>query len=67
MEKEKSFHVVYKPFLLYIGTEHEVSEEYIEVEEITEILDTNAMLIKAGYVSHILEDSYVIDAGKNAK
>ena len=39
----------------------------IEVEEISTVLDANALLIKAGVVSHILEDSYVIDAGKNAK
>lgn len=39
----------------------------IEVEEISSVLDANALLIKAGVVSHILEDSYVIDAGKNAK
>lgn len=39
----------------------------IEVEEITTVLDESALLIRAGIVSHILEDSYVIDAGKNAK
>ena len=39
----------------------------MKVDEITEVLDSSAVLIHAGYVSHVLEGSYVIDAGINAK
>ena len=53
--------------LLIVGTEHEIGQEEIEVEEITEKLDTNAMLIRAGLVSHVLEGSYIVDAGLNSK
>ena len=37
------------------------------MDEITEVLDSNAVLIHSGYVSHVLEGSYIIDAGLNAK
>lgn len=37
------------------------------MEEITTTLDSNAILIKAGVVSKIIDNGYVIDAGKNAK
>lgn len=37
------------------------------MDEITEVLDSSAVLIHAGCVSHVLEGSYVIDAGLNAK
>lgn len=50
-----------------IGTKHEIGQEELKVDEITEVLDSSAVLIHAGYVSHVLEGSYVIDAGINAK
>ena len=37
------------------------------MEEITTTLDSNAILIKAGIVSKIIDNGYVIDAGRNAK
>ena len=67
MEKEKRFQVCHIVFILVIGTEHEVFDESIEVEEITTVLDNTAMLISAGRVSQILENSYIIDAGHFAK
>ena len=53
--------------LLFLGTEHEIGQEEIDVEEITEKLDTNAMLIRAGLISHVLDGSYIVDAGLNSK
>lgn len=50
-----------------IGTEHEISMDTIDVEEFNVDFSMNMLLIRAGVVSHVLESSYIIDAGLNAK
>ena len=50
-----------------IGTEHEIPMDNIDVEEYNIDPTLNMLLVRAGIVSHILDSSYIIDAGQNAK
>lgn len=63
----KVFPVVLIRYSHRIGTEHEISMDKIEVEEYNIDPTLNMLLVRAGIVSHVLDCSYIIDAGQNAK
>ena len=67
MKCQMRFHVDCSSNFLCIGTEHEISTETIDVEEFNIDYSFNMLLVRAGVVSHVLETSYIIDAGVNAK
>ena len=67
MKSQMLFHVDWTSFIWWIGTEHEISTDLIDVEEFDIDYSFNMLLVRAGVVSHVLEASYIIDAGVNAK
>ncbi|KAK8819013.1 hypothetical protein WA538_001593 [Blastocystis sp. DL] len=48
-------------------TEHEIPVDAMVVEDYHIDPTWNLLLVRAGRVSHILDDSYIIDAGQNTK